>query len=783
MTQTSFTITNGEGSAATTNTDTTSLNGAIRSIDVGGSNAATNTNYTITLTASITLSAADLLAINLPSGSSLTIVGGNFSINGNGNQRGLFVYSGNVTVQDLTITNAQALGGAGASAGGGGAGLVGGLFVASAGVVTLDNVTFSSDKATGGAGGNTGSGGGGGGGMGGNGGGGQVTVGGGGGGLGLGANGGAKFGHNGAAGIIPGTAGGGSGHGVGGGSGGPSGGGGGGGWGGGAAGGGGVGGQNGGQFAPGSGGFGGGGGAPGAAGGFGGGGGGGYSGGHGGFGGGGGGGLGAGGDIFVQQGGTLTIEGGTLSGGTVTGGNAGAAVVTHTGANGAAYGTGIFIQGNQSVTFAPASGKTLTISDVITDQSGNGGTGANAGSGSVIDAGAGTVVLSGGNTYTGGTTISGGGILELAVSGAAGSGTIAFGGSGGTLQIDGAAFTGATFSNTIDQFAVGDVLDLRGLAFASGATAQYDSGGQILTVSGGGVSEQLTLTNPASTNFATPTTDGSGGTRVTLFSPRPSVSTDATASWREGAAPTTVSPHLTITDSGPSTLISATVAITSGTFSGDGDVLGFNTSGTSISGSYNSATETLTLSGTDTLANYQSVLEGVTFSAAANPTDFGADPTRTLTFTVNDGSASGSGSTTVNITPTTIYVISGQTSSGLTISGGITLDVLSGGTALATTVTSGGMELVQSGGNASGSLLDGSGSETVSGGGTDLGAIISGGTQLDFGYASGTTIFSGGSQLPPAERQAAPWSMSAASRTSTARPSTRRSTAAVRPTA
>ena len=118
MTQTSFTITNGEGSAATTNTDTTSLNGAIRSIDVGGSNAATSTNYTITLTASITLSAADLLAINLPTGSSLTIVGGTgISINGNGNQRGLFVYSGNVTVQDLTITNAQALGGAGASAG------------------------------------------------------------------------------------------------------------------------------------------------------------------------------------------------------------------------------------------------------------------------------------------------------------------------------------------------------------------------------------------------------------------------------------------------------------------------------------------------------------------------------------------------------------------------------------------------------------------------------------------------------------------------------------------
>jgi autotransporter-associated beta strand protein len=367
----------------------------------------------------------------------------------------------------------------------------------------------------------------------------------------------------------------------------------------------------------------------------------------------------------VQQGGALTIEGGSLSGGTVTAGAHGDAADTKA-TNGAAYGAGIFIQGNQTVTFAPPAGKTLTISDVIADQTGSHDASGSAGSGTVIDSGAGTVVLSGGNTYTGGTTISGGGTLELAVSGAAGSGgIIAFGGSGGTLQIDGAAFTGSSFSNTINQFALGDVLDLRGLAFASGATAQYNSGTHILTVSAGGVSKQLTLTNPTSTTFATPVNDGSGGTQVTIQPPPPpSVSTDASAAWTEGAAPATVSPHLTITDSGHSTLVSATVAITSGAFAGDGDVLGFNTSGTSISGSYSSATETLTLSGTDTVAHYQSVLESVTFSAAANPTDFGADPSRTVTFAVSDVSSSGSGTTTVNITPTTIYVTSGHTSSG-----------------------------------------------------------------------------------------------------------------------
>jgi len=75
-------------------------------------------------------------------------------------------------------------------------------------------------------------------------------------------------------------------------------------------------------------------------------------------------------------------------------------------------------------------------------------------------------------------------------------------------------------------------------------------------------------------------------------------------------------------------------------FAGDGDVLGANVAGTSITASYNSTTETLTLSGTDTLPDYQAVLRSVRFSAGANPTDFGADSTRTFTWVLNDGGAS-----------------------------------------------------------------------------------------------------------------------------------------------
>ena len=79
----------------------------------------------------------------------------------------------------------------------------------------------------------------------------------------------------------------------------------------------------------------------------------------------GGGGLGAGGDIFIQQGGTLVVQSGSLAAGVVNGGTSGDANL-----DGSAYGNGIFIQGNQSVTLAPLAGTTLTISGVIADQSG-----------------------------------------------------------------------------------------------------------------------------------------------------------------------------------------------------------------------------------------------------------------------------------------------------------------------------------------------------------------------------------------------------------------------------
>ena len=103
---------------------------------------------------------ANPAAIDLASDLSLTINGAGYSLDGEGSYRGLYVLSGHVTVQDLTIENAVAVGGAGGGGGGGGAGLGGGLYVGddspdglAPADVTLSGVTFVDDSAKGGAGG------------------------------------------------------------------------------------------------------------------------------------------------------------------------------------------------------------------------------------------------------------------------------------------------------------------------------------------------------------------------------------------------------------------------------------------------------------------------------------------------------------------------------------------------------------------------------------------------------------------------------------------------------
>ena len=120
--------------------------------------------------------------------------------------------------------------------------------------------------------------------------------------------------------------------------------------------------------------------------------------------------------------------------------------------------------------------------------------------------------------------------------------------------------------------------------------------------------------------------------------------------YTENQAATAIDTVLTVSDVDSATLAGATVSITSN-FASAEDVLGF-TNQNGITGSYNSTTGVLTLSGTSSVANYQTALASVTyFNSSDNPSGL----TRTLSFQADDGSASNHlsnvATTTVSVTP------------------------------------------------------------------------------------------------------------------------------------
>jgi autotransporter-associated beta strand protein len=197
----------------------------------------------------------------------------------------------------------------------------------------------------------------------------------------------------------------------------------------------------------------------------------------------------------------LTIQGGGLGQGSVTGGSGAG--------SGDAYGGGIFLQGNETLTLSPASGQTLVISGDIADQTGNGGTGGNAGAGALDLTGAGTVVLGAASTFTGGITL-GAGTLVLGAQGAAGTGAITF---TNDPNLD---FTIANApTNTIDGFASGDTIDVTDLTGAPATATLGDGGVLAISYTGGGTLDLTFGDLPAGQGF-TLASDGAGGTDITL---------------------------------------------------------------------------------------------------------------------------------------------------------------------------------------------------------------------------------------------------------------------------
>ena len=122
---------------------------------------------------------------------------------------------------------------------------------------------------------------------------------------------------------------------------------------------------------------------------------------------------------------------------------------------------------------------------------------------------------------------------------------------------------------------------------------------------------------------------------------------DFGAIWSEGAGPVTLADtDASLTDADSANLESLTVTITN-RFDGVAEILAADTTGTSITASYDSATGVLTLSGTDTVANYQQVLRTVAYDNTSEVTDATA---RVVTFVAFDGTASSAvAQTTVGI--------------------------------------------------------------------------------------------------------------------------------------
>ena len=151
----------------------------------------------------------------------------------------------------------------------------------------------------------------------------------------------------------------------------------------------------------------------------------------------------------------------------------------------------------------------------------------------------------------------------------------------------------------------------------------------------GAASLQIISDDQGNTGSGGPLTDtDSVNITVTAANDPPVVTTTAgNLSYTENDPPTAIDPGLTVTDIDSTNLVGATVAITSG-FVAAQDTLAF-TNQNGITGNYNSGTGVLTLTGTTTLANYQTALRSVTYqNSSDNPTT-----SRTVTFIADDGSS------------------------------------------------------------------------------------------------------------------------------------------------
>ena len=154
-------------------------------------------------------------------------------------------------------------------------------------------------------------------------------------------------------------------------------------------------------------------------------------------------------------------------------------------------------------------------------------------------------------------------------------------------------------------------------SLAAGTTAQDTF--KLKVIDDQGASATTTATFTITGVNDAPTLAGAGGTFT----------------YTENGAAVVGAPTMTVTDVDSANLTRATVSIV-GFLAGD--TLAATTAGTNITASYSSGNGVLTLTGTDTKAHYQQVLDSVAYSSTSdNPTNFGASTSRFLDWQANDG--------------------------------------------------------------------------------------------------------------------------------------------------
>ncbi|MEH2045881.1 beta strand repeat-containing protein [Nostoc sp.] len=269
-----------------------------------------------------------------------------------------------------------------------------------------------------------------------------------------------------------------------------------------------------------------------------------------------------------------------------------------------------------------------------------------------------------------------------------------------TTAIDSAIIVSDTDSANLSSATIsissGFVFGQDSLAFINqnGITGSYNSSTGVLTLTGSSTVanyqtalRSITYTNSSDNPSLTPRTisfivnDGAANStaitrdiNITAINDAPvATATSSALAYTENTT-TAIDSGITVSDLDSPNLASATVSITSG-FTSAEDILAF-TNQNGIIGSYNSSTGVLTLTGSSTVANYQTALRSIIYT---NSSDNPSTTPRTVSFLVNDGTANSSAVTrNINITAINDAPVATATSSALAYTENTTTAIDSG---------------------------------------------------------------------------------------------------------